>query len=447
MTEVFVIGAGASGMTAAIEASKEALNLKKSFRITILEHNTVPGRKLLATGNGRCNLTNRELNTGCFRSHDMKRLELLLQKDDNANPEKIIEYFRKLGMICTDKNGYIYPHSCQAATVNDILYDACKRLGVNMVFDAHVLDIIPRSEGGYIIKTSEGITDAEGNRKKKRNEYVADRVIIACGSKAYPKLGADGSGYKLAENTGHKLIDVVPALTGLKCREKLYSLAAGVRTNAEVCLYVDHELVARDKGELQLTEYGISGIPVFQVSRYAAYGLADGCKVHAVIDFMPDYDRREILKLISYNISIKNEADIYTVLCGMINSRLAHMVLAYCRIDENLVNCSTEQLGDIADALKSYYTVITGTNDFEQAQVCAGGVRLSEVDDSFQSVRLPGLYITGEMLDVDGACGGYNLHWAWITGMAAGRNAVKGNNQDDSYKSDKSAISETGTGM
>lgn len=426
MTELFIIGAGASGMIAAIEASRHALG---KVNITILEHNNIAGRKLLATGNGRCNLTNRYLDINCFRSHDMGRLKECL---GDIQAEDIIDYFAGLGMMCTDKNGYIYPYSNQASTVNSVLVKACIRYGVRMVMDAHVISIeqqqMNAASGGFVIKTSEGYIDEAGNRKKKRCEYRADKVILACGSKAYPKLGADGTGYRLARELGHKLIEVVPALTGLKCREKTYSLAAGTRANAEVKLYVDKELVACDRGELQLTEYGISGIPVFQVSRYAAYGIADGCKVSAYIDFMPEIAADELKDILWKNISINPEADIYTVLCGMINSKLVSKLLCDCRVEESTLanNLSDKELLAIVMMIKNHYTVIVGTNDYEQAQICAGGVKLSEIDSNFQSVKQSGLYITGELLDVDGMCGGYNLHWAWISGMTAGRHAVKG---------------------
>ena len=435
MTEVFIIGAGASGMIAAIEASKEASkNASGQANITILEHNNIAGRKLLATGNGRCNLTNRQLNKSCFRSHDMDRLEEYL---GDGTADDIIDYFAELGMLCTDKNGYIYPYSCQASTVNDVLVNTCARYGVNMVMDAHVISIEEQSsdiniaqenKGGYIIKTSEGYIDESGNRKKKRCEYRADKVILACGGKAYPQLGADGTGYSLAKSLGLKLIEVVPALTGLKCREKTYSLAAGTRTNAELKLYVDKELVACDKGEMQLTEYGISGIPVFQVSRYAAYGVADGCKVSAYIDFMPELTAEELESVLKKNISINSLSDIYTVLSGMLNNKLVRKLLSDCRIEESAPadSLSDKDILAIVTIIKKHYTVIVGTNDYEQSQVCAGGVKLSEIDSNFQSVKNAGLYVTGELLDVDGMCGGYNLHWAWISGMTAGRHAVKG---------------------
>ena len=413
MKNIVIIGAGASGMMCAIEAAKNNINA----HITILEHNMSAGRKILTTGNGRCNLTNMNMDIKCYRSHDMDRLEELLSL---LSPDTVINCFNSMGMLCTSKNGYIYPYSNQASTVNDILIKTCSKLGIDFVFDSHVLDII-KHDDGFIVTTSEGYKDEQGNRAKKRAEYSADAVVIACGGKAYPKLGSDGSGYGLAGKLGIKVIDIVPALTGLKCKEKIYNLGAGVRTSAHIKLYVDHELMAEDKGELQLTEYGISGIPVFQVSRYASYGIADGCKVHCVIDYMPEYSK-ELLELMIVE-GLKTGEPIYQVLCGMLNQKLVKMLLSYVRVSEDatLEDIDNENLKDIISAIKEYYTVIVGTNDYDQAQVCAGGIKLSEVDNNFQVKNIPGLYITGELLDVDGICGGYNLHFAWLSGITAGR--------------------------
>ena len=173
---------------------------------------------------------------------------------------------------------------------------------------------------------------------------------------------------------------------------------------------------------MQLTEYGISGIPVFQVSRFASYGLLDGCKVHVNIDFMPEYTDEEIKRNIEL-FSGMGHHSIGNVLDGMINSKLKDLILAHCRIDalSYVSDLSIEEIDKIVGHLKCVYSVITETNDFSQAQVCAGGVRLSEIDMNFQVKKIPGLYIVGELLDVDGICGGYNLHWAWLSGLIAGR--------------------------
>ena len=415
MRKIVIIGAGASGMMCAIETAKN----NKNTKIVILEHNLSAGKKILATGNGRCNLTNKQMDVNQYRSHDMDRLEELFGEPDAF---EVIKTFNELGMLCIDKNGYVYPYSGQAATVNDVLVNACINMGVEFVYDAHVLEVEKTEAEVFTIKVSRGIVDEDGNRKKLRETYTADKVVLACGSKAYPKLGSDGSGYAIANKLNLKLIDVVPALTGLKCKEKIYHIGAGVRTGAVVKMYVDHELKATERGELQLTDYGISGIPVFQVSRYASYGIADGCKVHAVIDFMPEYETDEINEFISSRL--EKNITIGNILCGMINCKLAKMLLNYCRIDEtstkSMLSCDDVQ--ELVKAIKEFYTVIVGTNDYEQAQVCAGGVKLSEIDNTFQAKNIPGLYIIGEMLDVDGVCGGYNLHFAWISGITVGRN-------------------------
>ena len=181
-------------------------------------------------------------------------------------------------------------------------------------------------------------------------------------------------------------------------------------------------MVCEDEGELQLTEYGISGIPVFQVSRFASYGLLDGCKVHVNIDFAPEYTKEELKDNI-YKFCKISDDTIGNILDGMINCKLKDMVLAYCRIEGNVKasDLSFDEIEKIVACIKNYYSVVIETNDFSQAQVCAGGVRLSEVNGNFEVIKLPGLYIVGELLDVDGICGGYNLHWAWLTGIIAGR--------------------------
>lgn len=414
MTRLIIVGAGASGMMAAISAAKN----NKDIKIVILEHGMKPGRKILATGNGRCNLTNKKLDKECFRSHDGEFIDSWLKECDT---DKIIDTFFEFGMLTYDKGGYIYPYSRQASTVNDILIKMCESLSVKFIFDAHVLDVEICDDKTFNVMTSVGFEE-NGVRKKKRETFMADKVILACGGKAYSSLGSDGSGYKMAKNLGIKMIPTVPALTGLKCRENVYKLGAGVRTNAKISLYVDHEMACEDEGELQLTEYGISGIPVFQVSRFASYGLLDGCKVHVNIDFMPEYTDEEIKRNIEL-FSGMGHHSIGNVLDGMINSKLKDLILAHCRIDalSYVSDLSIEEIDKIVANLKCFYSVITETNDFSQAQVCAGGVRLSEIDMNFQVKKIPGLYIVGELLDVDGICGGYNLHWAWLSGLIAGR--------------------------
>ena len=414
MTRLIIVGAGASGMMAAISAAKN----NKDTEIIVLEHGTKPGRKILATGNGRCNLTNIKLDNECFRSHDEEGIDKWL----NEWPaEKIIDTFYEMGMLTYDKGGYIYPYSRQASTVNDTLIKQCERLGVKFVLDAHVLDIEKCEDNTFKVLASVGYEE-NGVRQKKREIFEGDKVILACGGKAYSNLGSDGSGYKIVKNLGIKMIPSVPALTGLKCKENVYKLGAGVRTNARISLYVDHEMVCEDEGELQLTDYGISGIPVFQVSRFASYGLLDGCKVHVNIDFTPEYTKEE-LRLNIDRFSKMSDETIGNILDGMINQKLKDMLLMNCRIDADIKasDLSEEELEKIVTSLKSFYSVVTETNDFSQAQVCAGGVRLSEVNGNFEVIKLPGLYIVGELLDVDGICGGYNLHWAWLTGIIAGR--------------------------
>ena len=247
--QIVVAGGGAAGMMAALSAAEEGAS------VTIVEHNDRVGRKILSTGNGRCNYTNLFQSPQCYRS------------DENDFPWKIISRFpaewvirkfEEMGVMPKDKNGYIYPFSEQASAVLDVLRMELDRCGIRIVTSAHVSDIL-RTKKGWQVEILHG-----GKKKEKMN---CDSVILACGSRAASKLGNDGSGYDLAKKLGHKIIPVVPALVQLKCRENFYPSLAGVRVNGKVSIWIDGKKHGEDTGELQMNAYGISGIPVFQIGR------------------------------------------------------------------------------------------------------------------------------------------------------------------------------------
>ena len=252
---------------------------------------------------------------------------------------------------------------------------------------------------------------------------------MATGGKASAVLGSDGSGYQLAKSLGHSISPVVPALVQLIGNSKCFKLVSGVRTHATVNVYVDNACVSSDTGELQLTNYGISGIPVFQVSRYAAKALYEKREVVAEIDFLPTMDEKELEDFFVKRKITHGNRTSEDFFVGMLHSKLAIMLLkeAYIPLHITANEIREDKWQKLLELIKHFKVEIVDTNSFEQAQVCAGGVSTKEINpDTLESIYVEGLYFTGELLDVDGICGGYNLQWAWATGFIVGKHAAKG---------------------
>ena len=404
MRKIAVIGGGASGLMAAISAASEGAE------VSILEHKDRVGKKILSTGNGRCNFTNLAQEPICYHSENMMFPWKIIEK---FNVQQTIAFFLKLGIYSKNRNGYLYPYSDQASAVLDVLRMEAARLGIQTKTDTKCQEIIPLKKG-FRIQTDSG-------------NYSADRVILATGSKAAPSSGSDGSGYALAKKLGHSLIPVLPSLVQLRCKENYYKGIAGVRVNGSVSIYVDGECMARDEGEIQLTGYGISGIPVFQVSRYAAIGLYGRKKVTAVLNFMPDFTEEQFFTFLKNRIAASPGKTWEEFFIGLFHKKLADLwlKLAPQGRTEKVGNCTEERLHRIAHLIQNFRTEITETNSFEQAQVCRGGIDTKEVNpDTLESLYVRGLYFAGEILDVDGICGGYNLQWAWSSGYLAGKESA-----------------------
>lgn len=441
MKRICIVGGGASGMAAAIAAAR------KGAKVTVLEHKDRLGKKILSTGNGRCNLTNEILPKGCYRGEDETFATEVLKRFTPANA---IAFFESIGILTKSRDGYIYPRNGQAACVRDALEKEMERCGVKWYVNAEVESILP-NKGGFRIEVQRRIEESsrvkescpgskngkkQGKKQNKKQDklfrilsetYQADLVILAAGGQAAPVLGSDGSGYKLAQLLGHSLTPVVPALVQLRAEESCFKQLAGVRADACVKLFVNNEWMASDVGEVQLTDYGISGIPVFQVSRYAAYGIACGKKVRVEIDFLPFVMDDEFLKLLKNRGAQWPDSPVEDILNGIFHSKLVPVLLERAGIscETPARNVYDEMWKSLVVICKKFRVKIIGTNSFEQAQICAGGVRTSEVDAFTMESRLcDGLYLTGELLDVDGICGGYNLQWAWATGVIAGEHAA-----------------------
>lgn len=409
MKTLAIIGGGATGMLAGITA----LETNPDIHVIIFDQKDILGKKILSTGNGRCNLTNEKMSPEYFRSDTHELISSVLKAFDYPDT---IHFFENLGLLLKSRNGYIYPRCDQAAVVRSVLDNRLKELGADIRRETAVT-AISRTKKGFRVET-----DSE--------TFHADRVILATGGKASPKLGSDGSGYTLAKSLGHSIVPVVPALVQLKVKDFAFAKASGVRTDAKVTAIVNGREAASDIGELQITNYGISGIPVFQISRYISRALYEKQKAQVLVDFLPELKADSLRKLLNQklrNLAKNPKAKPEDLLTGILHTKLIPEILrgAGIRFSTKMNAMGEAEINRLCEAIKSCKFTITDTNGFENAQVCAGGVCLNEVDlETMQSHITEELYLAGELLDVDGICGGYNLQWAWATGYLAGKHAA-----------------------
>ncbi len=408
--KVAVVGGGAAGMMAAVQAAYAGA------RVTVYERNDRVGKKILSTGNGKCNFSNEDMRAACYYGSGAGYVDGFYKQFGVAETKT---FFRELGMRIKDRNGYLYPASEQAATVLDVLRYEMERLGIEICAGCRVTGIDGPGNPGCRLTL-----ETETAAYKKR---TYDAVILACGGRAAPKTGSDGTGLAMAKRLGHRIVPTVPALTALRCRETFWKQVAGVRCEARLMLYIDGNAVSSVQGELQLTDYGISGIPVFQFSRIAAYALQEGRPVTVKIDLMPDHGAADIQEAFWVRRwERQKRQSMEQFVTGTVNKKVGLLLLKLAGIRETETVCEIEgaRRRKLEQLFHVFEVTVKGTNSFEQAQVCAGGVDFAEVTDRLESVRRPGLFFAGEMLDIDGICGGYNLQWAWSSGAVAGRAAA-----------------------
>ncbi len=432
---VGVVGGGAAGMMAAITAAG------CGAAVTLLEGNDRPGRKLLSTGNGKCNLGNEKLDINEYYTSCPEFLEKCLAR---FGTEDTAAFFQGIGLLLKSKNGYLYPMSEQASSVLDVLRYELHRQGVQVITDCKVDDIEISSRAAH--RSGKDDKDAHTAEYQKRagahdrewkngqqnsrcirlesrgNIYWFDRVILACGGQAAPKTGSDGSGYRLAEKLGHSLVPVVPALVQMRCREDFFKSIAGVRADAMLTVTTGNGEPIQERGELQLTDYGISGIPVFQISRVMNYILRKRKDVEVRIDFLPDITEEALNNLVAARKHLRKSCTVEAFFTGMLNKKLMLLFirLAGLKATEDAAAADPEKMRTVYRLCKCFPVHVSGSNSYDNAQVCAGGVPLDEVTAHLESRKVPGVYFAGEILDADGKCGGYNLQWAWCSGHIAG---------------------------
>lgn len=407
-TDILVAGGGAAGIMAALTATENGKG-----KIFIIEKMGQLGKKILATGNGKCNYTNYYQAKECYRGNDVSFAWKALQK---FGYKETISLFKSYGIIPYDRDGYVYPLPGQASCVRDILERELKSTKVVINKEEKITDVsIHRKNGrqdGFIVVT--------GN-----NKYFTQKLIIATGGKAGAVHGSDGSGYSLAKSLGHSVITPFAALTSCIICGKYTKDWAGVRTKGTVRAYNSKgKLLCENTGELQFVAQGISGIPVFQVSRYISEEIVKGRKPYLTIDIMPLYSEEEIIA--SLLCRKKKNGSIGDIFTGMLHNKLAAALLKFCDISikRQAAGLTKDEASHIAAVMKNWRLEVKDTGGFEKAQVTGGGIPASEINaETMESKICPGLYFAGEVIDVDGICGGYNLQWAWTSGYIAG-NAV-----------------------
>lgn len=394
MKKVIIIGGGASGLTAAIKASK-------NYDVTIIEKNEKLGKKILITGNGKCNYWNENQDLSMYHSSgDYKKIV------NQLNLTKAHAFLDSIGIVPFIKNGYYYPNSNQAISVVNALVDEAINNGVKIITEE--VTSVKKDNDKFIIN----------------NKYESDYLIVATGGKAAPKTGSDGFGYEIAKSFNHNIIKPLPALVGLEVEENLKELS-GIRVIGEIRLLINNELIQKELGEIQINDYGFSGIPVLQISSRAIKALDDNKNVSISINLLPNI-AEDILGLRSF-LKVQdrhlNNKSISQILDQLFNYKLSNYLLKISKIDNNakIEKLSNDDLDLLCHNILNFNFKVIKDHGFDNAQTTSGGVDLKDINlETLESLKVKGLYFCGEVLDVDGACGGYNLSFAWISGLIAG---------------------------
>ena len=395
-----IIGAGASGMAAALSAAEN-----ENVQVLLFERQARVGRKLQATGNGRCNLTNIHTSVSCYHGDAPEFVKSALNR---FGAEETLSWFKKMGLYTvTEESGRVYPYSDQANSVVDVLRFALNRDNITLHSGFEVAKVRKMDQGFQV----------DGNGET----YFCDKLIIACGGLAGTKLGGSMSGYQLLRSFGHRSTKLRPALVQLKSSWNACASLKGVRANCRASVYHNGELYSQSQGELQFTEYGLSGPVVFEISRDVCQGKGQWtCR----LDLLPDMDHATLLAMLqNRQFTNLSTEELFT---GILHNRLGRIV-AQCADIRNGISIADLHEEDLKRAVfmaKDLEIDLTEPMGMEHAQVTAGGISTDEFNpDTMESLKIPGLYACGEVLDIDGDCGGFNLQWAWSSGRLAGKSA------------------------
>ncbi len=398
--DLIVVGGCSAGIAAAINAKR----LYPEMKIAVLEKLPRIGKKLLATGNGKCNITNLYA-----LEHSYVNNSFTQYAQNKYNPDKVVEFFESLGLLCySDSCGRVYPESNMAASVVDALRFELERLGVEVICDTPVTDI-KKNGAGFIVN----------------NEYRCKKLILSAGGKSSPSQGSDGSGYPLAKKFGHTVTNLVPALVPLCGSPEITKPMKGMRVREVALTLKGEKILAKTQGEVLFTDYGLSGIAAMELAA-TAQKYIDSVKhpPFTCIDFMPKMTYNEMVEYLQNLCKIKGFCNLDNLLTGFLPKAVGIAICKATKLysgEKTIKELSIKEIKLIAEKIKNFPVEITGTKGFVNAQVTSGGIKVDEINpETMQSKKCKGLYFAGEIIDVDGGCGGFNLQWAWASGMLAG---------------------------
>lgn len=404
MNRVLIIGGGAAGMMAAISAKNQGAE------VTILERNDRIGKKILATGNGRCNYANVNMTINNYHGTNPKFAYSPLSK---FGINKTIEFFEQLGITpAIEEDGKVFPLSFQSSSVVDVLRYELEDLHIEIMTEAYVVDI--EKEEKFILTLESG------------KKVYGDKVILTTGGKAAPNMGTDGNGYVLAQKLGHSLIKPFQGLVQLELEGKFFKQVDGVKIKGRAGLYNGDKLIREDRGDVLFTSYGISGPPILQLSRTALEYLDKNKNIELKVSIINTKNEEELYEYLYYRFGFMSKKTIEIALIGLINKRLIIPILKEIKLDKDKIvaHLSSKEIRQIAKILTDLRFNIIGGKSWKDAQVTAGGISTNEIENStMESKLVEGLYFAGEIVDIDGDCGGFNLQWAWASGYISGENA------------------------
>lgn len=404
---IAVIGGGASGLASAIFAARTARQMNKKVTVNVYDGNPRVGKKILVTGNGRCNFSNENITDKNFHGDSA----FAFQVYSRFGYRQTEDFFHSLGVFSKcDNAGRVYPMSFQATAVLDALRQECQQPEINEICDTKITTL--RKQGsGFILN----------------DDIYADKVILATGGKAAPVQGSDGSGFSLLRPFGIECAPLLPALVPLNCENFTKSLK-GIRAQGKIILKCEGKVIAEDTGEIQYTDYGLSGIPSMQVSRFVAESLYEKKTVFAHVDSAPCFTAEELRKELMCLVKNKPDMPVEMLLSGIMPKKLGTFILSECSLNLGLKIGKLNQsvIEKIVTAVKNKKYKVTSVKGFPDAQVTAGGIRASEINPvTMELKKVRGLYVCGEIVNVDGGCGGYNLQWAWSSAYVAGTSIIR----------------------